>query len=240
MHALLMVLVYIDWKRKWRSSYKDCPLAGPADDESVPAGDGAGLGEDTDSDDSSDSATAAGLMPEAGPSTSRTTVAQGRQQVNEKRKLCANAMTFSARLLAQPLGMRLFKALIITPRPLHARMAQELEMLKTRRGTLALHVGLQQGEHTPALHELLDTFLSHGVAEQLGFPKARGPGRLQNQTEDAMEARLLRHHPGQLHPSVAFSLLWLAGPSRGGGHRHLGMAAFSVGLPAQVGDGRAE
>ena len=187
-HALLMVLTHIGWKRKWRSSYKDCPLAGPADDEFVPADGGAGLGEDTDSDDSADSATEAGLIPEVGPSTARTTVAQWRQQVNEKRKLCANAMAFAARLLAQPLGMRLAKALIIMPRPLHARMTQELGMLKTRRGNLALHLGLQQSEHTLALHELLDTLLSPGFAEQLGFPNARGPGHLQNQTEDAMVA----------------------------------------------------
>eukprot|EP00972_Heterocapsa_arctica_P049551 7292196-Heterocapsa_arctica.AAC.1 len=71
-------------------------------------------------------------------------MAQGREQVNQKRKLCANAMAFAAKLLAQSLGMRLFMALIAMPKPLHARMAKELEMLKTRRGTLALHLGLQQ------------------------------------------------------------------------------------------------
>ena len=188
MHALLMVLIFIGWKRKWWSSYKDCPLAGPLDEESDLADDGVGLEGDSGSEDSCDGVHEAGLLPEAGPSTSRTTAAQGREQVNQKRRQCANALAFAARLLAQPLGMRLFKAMVIMPRPLHARMAQELEMLKTRRGTLALHLELQQGEHTLALHGLLDMLLSPAFAEQLGFPKARTPGHLQNEKEDAMVA----------------------------------------------------
>jgi hypothetical protein len=187
LHALLMVLIYIGWKRKWWSSYKDCPLACLSlDDEAIPIDDGAGLEEDIGSGDSDNGEPEAGLIPEAGPSSSRISMAKGREQVNQKRRLCANAMAFAAKLLAQPLGMRLFKALIAMPKPLHARMAKELEMLKTRRGTLTLHLGLQQGEHTLALHELLDTILSPGFAEQLGFPKARGSDHLQK--EDAMVA----------------------------------------------------
>jgi hypothetical protein len=46
LNALLMVLIYIGWKRKWWKSYKDCPLACLSlEDEAMPTDDGAGLEE---------------------------------------------------------------------------------------------------------------------------------------------------------------------------------------------------
>eukprot|EP00972_Heterocapsa_arctica_P072899 10764048-Heterocapsa_arctica.AAC.1 len=53
LHALLMVFIYVGWKRKWWSSFKNCPLACLSlDDEAMPTDDGAGLEEDIGSGDS--------------------------------------------------------------------------------------------------------------------------------------------------------------------------------------------
>ena len=63
-------------------------------------------------------------------------------------------MSLSSKLCAGETSIRLFKLLVLVPNPLVIRTAEEMAMLKTRKGCFHLQVELQQGAFVAVLMQL--------------------------------------------------------------------------------------
>lgn len=80
-----------------------------------------------------------------------------------------NVISLACKLCADDTSVRLFKVLVLVPKVLEARTAEEMEMLKTRRGCFHLQLELQQGAFMAVLMNLGQDFGNHDFCNALAF-----------------------------------------------------------------------
>ena len=173
--GLLVVLLYIGWRRKWWSTTRQCPLLDTAAARCV-VDDGAGLLPDAEGLGVPEGG-AKGVEDEAEVEEDvRRSVAKSKMDVKRARERCANGLAFSCKLRADDRSYRLFKLIAEMPRPLQARTAQEMDMLKT-------------------VQEVASAFGSRDFAAALGFRSGgrRTPQQLVDDVYVAAKAFKLLH-----------------------------------------------
>lgn len=194
LHATLLLLVYVGWRRGWWSSFDESPLGvrgdlvaqGPPDDgqglqvDAVPCSDDEGEGGNADSDGVGDD----DHVPEAGAaSDERLGMSRARISAQQARRKVANTMRYSATVMARPLGLRLFQGMVHASVPLRKAFAQELQAVKTRRGSMHLHQELLQGSFAKTLHATLSNVFSADFARDVGV--GLGPKSERKAKEDS-------------------------------------------------------
>ena len=213
LHALLMVLIYIGWKRKWWVSFEDSPLRLysserlelPDDDgHDLDPGDGDAGGEGDGEAAQDDDAGDGGPAEPCG-------AAKARQRVQDAKRRLASSMKFAATVLAKPVGVKLFKAMAYLPRPLEEAFSSELEQVKTHRGNRALHQELAAGTYTKTINALVLNFVSPELVALMGItnkPKTKAESDEDMRVGGALWRLILR----SLSCAVATNMIYTALP----------------------------
>ena len=216
---LLLVLVFLGFRRKWWCSYSECPLLNREVARQAARADGGEGIPDVDDEDAADAASGESDdakddgdgAREGGPSAVRMSTAQARDTVRERRKKTMGALHFSAIVLNNQTSCRIVEGMCRVARPLMRRFGVEEKSLTSRAGTLALHQGLAHGDFEEPLREMLAWFCSPAFAQVLGMSADRTSGH--QRKSDAMVANTLWALTAATvgHLSV-YSMLYLVPP----------------------------
>lgn len=76
-------------------------------------------------------------------------------------------MRFASEVLSKPRTTRLFRVLTVLPEALMRQTEKHMQMLKTKRGTAELILGLRFGGGMKALQDMVPTFLSERFAQEV-------------------------------------------------------------------------
>lgn len=149
----LLLLVFVGYKRGWWRSLEACPLfdedaifceeslAQPGEEDGAAHIAPADGGNDAGGRDDDDV-----LREGEGPTSSRTTLAAGRQEVRKRRSACVSTLMYVSKILAKPLNLRLLRVLSYSPEPLEKWFNNMITQMKTKASVRDLHCRLAGGE----------------------------------------------------------------------------------------------
>ena len=172
--GLLMLLVYVGWKRGWWKTFRESPLyasshaaydaAMGADlpDDAAGAVDAALHAESAD-EDIPDTA-----LGDGDATAERKSAVRARKDVQEQKRNAFHAMHFAAQVIARPISRKLFTGIVHLSHPIQATFTDEMLSLKTRWGTKDLHCALAQGSYASTIHKVIQTYVSPAFARSVG------------------------------------------------------------------------
>ena len=166
-HALLMVLIFLGYRRKWWKRFEETPLSSQYTRKKT--AENASAEEGGEEDAGEEAAEECPSISTAEPGFERMTIAGARAAVREERAKSKNTLQYVAWLLARPLAVCVLRALSWLVHPLQEAHTMEYQNLQTQRGTAEWLVSMAAGKYTEVLATFLNRFLTPACATHLGF-----------------------------------------------------------------------
>jgi hypothetical protein len=174
LYALVMLLVYLGWQRRWWRSFTECPLFDftvdvGAEAEEVDVAPEDAVAEAEHGDDGAADGPAGDDGEAAEPPNKKHTTTSAKEAVKEMRKKCTSTMQFVSKILCRQRSNRLFALVCFFPTPVERWFEEELKAVKSRELTLKLSHALHQNAWRETLINLWHWFGSVEFATRLGF-----------------------------------------------------------------------
>ena len=166
-----MLLSFVGFRRKWYPDFSSIPLL--ADAEAALRGtigpDPAGLEPLAEDPAHEGDAVDAAANGEEGPPVKKLTTQSARAEARKRRETITSQLQYSQRVLSSKRSCMLFDGLVRIAQPLETRFNAELELVKTKKGTLAWQQGLVKGDFYETLQATFLQFCSPVYFEAIGL-----------------------------------------------------------------------